>query len=223
MFFSSPAFLLFVYYLWSIASESLIKMGLTRVLCITVFKYLCPLFLSIVSSVCKKDWENQREKKTKKQDKLIWLTRTIMDSELGTNRKSKPLMIQGLCVSLLRDNYKLQFHPEKSISVISLTSMKIRISLVHRAGIIPTYHLHPMAYLKAKLTFKFYSFFLHIFNFMLLCMRTKLKLTLTLVKSSNGVVKRAFTQMFYPSFFCKLLNTFFLTGYRAVIPKGKDQ
>lgn len=56
---------------------------------------------------------------------------------------------------------------------------------------------------------------------MLLCMRTKSKLTLTPVKSSNGVVKRAFTQMFYPCFFCKLLNTFFLTGYRAVDTKGK--
>lgn len=52
-----------------------------------------------------------------------------MDSELGINRKSKPLMVQDLCVSLLRDNYKLQIHLGKSISVISLTSMKRRISL----------------------------------------------------------------------------------------------
>lgn len=102
-----------------------------------------------------------------------------MDSELGINRKSKPLMVQDLCVSLLRDNYKLQIHLGKSISVISLTSMKRRISLVQRVLITPIYHLHLMAYLKAKLTFKFYSFFLHVFNLMLCSIRTEAKLTLT--------------------------------------------
>lgn len=76
-----------------------------------------------------------------------------MGSELGINSKTKTLMARDLSVPLLRDNYRLLFHLEKSISVICLTSMKTRISLVQRAGITPVYHLHPMAYLKANLMY----------------------------------------------------------------------
>jgi len=44
-----------------------------------------------------------------------------MDCELGINSKPKPLMARDICVPLLRDTYRLQFHLGKSISVINLT------------------------------------------------------------------------------------------------------